>query len=449
MDADTLLNLALVLLFVLIGGVFAGTEMAIVNLREGQIHRIESSGPRGRRTAELVRNPNRFLAAVQIGVTVAGFFSSAYGAATIAPDLVPVLEAAGVPGGLADTAALVLLTLLIAYLSLVFGELVPKRIAMQRAVGFTRIAAPPLGVFAAAMKPAIWFLSASTNVVVRLLGGDPSVRTSAVSAEEVKALVAQSREIPEQHRRILEDVFEAAERTVQEVMRPRPQVDFLAASLSIGDALAAAGRFGHSRYPVYGRDHDDLVGFVHVLDLVRAAGRREEGDAGAGTVGSIARPVAVFPGSVNALAALARLRAEGQQLAVVVDEYGGTDGIVALEDLLEEIVGEIYDEYDVRAELSGVPGAVGGTLVVDGSLIVQELPDVAGIAVPDSGAYETLGGYIMDVLGRLAVVGDVVEGPGFRLEVQSMDRRRIVRVGVERTAAADGGGAGDTPGSPR
>ena len=166
MDTDTLLNALLVLVFVLIGGVFAGTEMAIVNLREGQIKRIEESGPSGMRTAKLVRNPNLFLSAVQIGVTLAGFFSSAYGASTLAPDLAPLLINIGIPDGTADTVALILMTLVIAYLSLVLGELAPKRLAMQRAVGFTRVLAPPLNMFARVMRPVIWLLSVSTNSVV-------------------------------------------------------------------------------------------------------------------------------------------------------------------------------------------------------------------------------------------------------------------------------------------
>ena len=167
MDWTALLNLGLVLLFVLIGGLFAGTEMAIVNLRESQIRQLEESGPAGERTATMVRDPNLFLSAVQIGVTVAGFFSSAYGASTIAPSLVPVLEDLGVPQATAGTVALIGMTLAIAYLSLVLGELVPKRLAMQNALAMTRIVGPPLSVFGRLMRPVIWLLSTSTNIVDR------------------------------------------------------------------------------------------------------------------------------------------------------------------------------------------------------------------------------------------------------------------------------------------
>ena len=189
MDPSVLVNIALVLLFVLIGGVFAGTEMAIVNLRESQIDQLEESGPRGAKTATMVRDPNQFLSAVQIGVTVAGFFSSAYGASTIAPSLVPVLTGLGLPEATAGTAALIGMTLVIAYLSLVLGELVPKRLAMQNALGMTRVVGPPLHLFGQLMRPVIWLLSASTNLVVRLLGGDPNANREAVSAEVVGCTV--------------------------------------------------------------------------------------------------------------------------------------------------------------------------------------------------------------------------------------------------------------------
>jgi putative hemolysin len=311
---------------------------------------------------------------------------------------------------------------------------VPKRIAMQRAEAVTRLAAPPLGVFARAMTPVIWLLSVSTNAVVSLLGGDPQARTAAVSAEEVRAMVAGSEELSEHHRKILGDVFDAADRTVAEVMRPRGQVDFLAADTPAAEALAAAAGLTHSRYPVFRADRDDVVGFVHLRDLLRA----RDG----ASVGSLARPLIAFPGSVTVLAALARLRGEAQQLGLVVDEYGGTDGIVALEDLLEEIVGEIYDEYDLGVPPAGRIVDASGAVLVDGSLIVQELPEVAGIEVPDDGSYETVGGYILAALGRIAAPGDTVDGPGYRIEVTAVDGLRIARVRIVTEPFPDAGQPG-------
>ncbi|WP_114853257.1 hemolysin family protein [Brachybacterium sp. YJGR34] len=424
MDWTALANLALVLLFVLIGGLFAGTEMAIVNLREAQIRQLEESGSSGEKTARLVRDPNQFLSAVQIGVTVAGFFSSAYGASTIAPSLVPVLVGAGVPESSASTVALIGMTLVIAYLSLVLGELVPKRLAMQNALGMTRIVGPPLRLFGALMRPAIWLLSTSTNLVVRLLGGDPHANTEAVSAEEIKSMVRHSEALDQAESRVLADVFDASERTVVEVMQPRHQVLFLAGDQTVVGAREQIRDSGFSRYPVIGEDVDDVLGFVHVRDLLLVE------EPGTTPLSALVRSIEHIPGTVQVLQALNRMRAHADQIAVVVDEYGGTDGIVTLEDLLEELVGEIYDEFDrdtVR-EPGDLDRIVEDDGTVDGGLILQEFEAATGIALPDTGGYETVGGFLMAHLARIPEAGDAVEVEGARLEVVEVDERRVQRV---------------------
>ena len=426
MDLDTLLNIGLVVLFVLIGGVFAGTEMAIVTLRESQVRAIEAQNERGRRIASLVRNPNTFLSAVQIGVTLAGFFSSAYGASTIAPDLEPLLVGLGLSEAAAGTVAFIGLTLVIAYLSLVFGELVPKRIAMQRSVAFTKVLAPPLNGLAKLMRPLIWLLSVSTNGVVRLLGLNPDDRAEEVSADEVRDLISSNTEIDSDSRAILTDVFRVDDRRVAEVMRPRPDVAFLTGATSASDGYRSVLELPHSRYPVVGDNRDDVLGFVHVRDLMGAV--PAAGGGGATTVADITRPILALPGTTKVLAALSTMRADGHQIAVVIDEYGGTDGIITLEDLLEELVGEIYDEYDTGLGEHDVL-EIGETRDVDGGLIVEELEEFVGVTLPD-GQYETVGGYMFDVLGRLAVVGDTVTVDGVTLEVIEMDRYRIAKVRV-------------------
>ncbi|MGW9551032.1 hemolysin family protein [Citricoccus zhacaiensis] len=427
MDLNTLLNVALVVLFVLIGGVFAGTEMAIVNLRQSQTQAIEDSGPRGVKTAALVRDPNLFLSAVQIGVTVAGFFSSAYGASTIAPDLAPVLVGWGLGEQAASTVALVGMTLVIAYLSLVFGELVPKRMAMQNAVGFTKVLAPPLGAFAVLMRPVIGLLSVSTNVVVRLLGGDPKAHQEAVSAEEIRSMVSTSEALEDTDRHVLQSVFEAADRTVVEVMRPRPEVNFLAGDTSVAEALRQLADLPNSRYPITGEDSDDVLGFIHIRDLLRVPDPST-------TLAGIAREITVLPGTVDVLHALSRMRSSGNQIALVIDEYGGTDGIVTLEDLLEELVGDIYDEFDDSLAAEDNALAWGEDAEVDGGLILQELAQQTGVELPDDGSYETVGGFVMAHLGRVPEAGDRVEAEGAGLEVLDMDGHRVGRVRITRTS---------------
>jgi putative hemolysin len=416
-----------------VGGVFAGTEMAIVSLRESQIKKIERSGRKGARTAALVRDPNLFLSAVQIGVTVAGFFSSAYGASTIAPDVAPLLERAGLSGSAAQTAALVGMTLVIAYLSLVFGELVPKRLAMQRAVGFTRVLAPPLNLFAKLMRPVIRLLSASTNAVVRLLGGDPHAASEEVTADEIREMVVDTRGIGPVSRSILTDVFEAGDRRLAEVMRPRTDVQFLDGTLPVTQAYRTALSLPHSRYPVIGEDLDDVLGFVHIRDLVVADA---DGDgtieAPPGTLGEIVRPIPFLPRTNSVLRTLQFMRQGGHHIAIVVDEYGGTAGIVTLEDLVEELVGEIYDEFDIGArEHEDTVLRKGEAVLVDGGLIIQEVPAGTGLVIPE-GPYETVGGFVMDRLGRVARRGDVVEVDDCRFEVLATDRTRVERVRITR-----------------
>ena len=424
MDSQTLVNLLLVMTFVLVGGVFAATEMAIVTLREGQIRALEEGGERGQRLAGLVRNPNQFLSAVQIGVTVAGFFSSAYGGSTIAPDLVPALVRLGVPEAAAGTLALVVMTLLIAYLSLVFGELVPKRLAMQQNLAFTRVLGTPLRLFAVLVRPVIWLLSVSTDAVVRLLGGNPSADEEEMSADEIRDLIEGHRGLRPYPRRILTDVFRAGERPLPRVMRPRTDVVFLEAELTLEEARRRVLDLPYSRFPVTGRDVDDVLGFVHLRDLMRDAG-----DRSALTVRDRLRPVLALPDSLEVLTALARLRSEKQPLAIVVDEYGGTDGLVTMEDLVEEVVGEIYDEHDLGTDPEDTTRRRGTSLVVDGSLNVDELSELIGSDVSDEDV-DTAGGLVIARLGRLAVAGDVVEIAGQRLEVQEVEGRRVTRLRV-------------------
>ena len=413
MDAQTLINLALVVLFILVGGVFAGTEIALVSLREGQINALASRGARGARVATVARDPNRFLAAVQIGVTLAGFFSAAYGASTLAPDFAPALEHAGLGGDAADTAALVLLTLFIAYLSLVLSELAPKRLALQRAAGVAYLVGAPLDRFATAMRPVVWLLSVSTDAVVRVFGGDPRAASEELSDEELRFLVDQHEGLADDERRILADVFDAGDRSLSEVMRPRGDVTFLAADATVADAVATARTSPYSRYPVTGEGLDDVRGFLHVRDLLGADPTIR--------VRALTREILHLPATNRVLPSLSRMRAEGSHIAVVVDEYGGTDGIVTLEDLVEELVGDIHDEYDQTASVAAGE--------VDAGLTIEDFAERTGVVLED-GPYETAAGYVVHRLGRLAVHGDVVTVGEHELVVAMVDRHRITRLRV-------------------
>ncbi|MFS0892761.1 hemolysin family protein [Microbacterium sp. 179-I 3D3 NHS] len=419
---DLLWNVGLVVVFVLIGGVFAATEMALVTLRESQINAIGQRGRRGAKVAALARNPNTFLSAVQIGVTVAGFASAAYGATSIAPSLAPVLESWGVAPPLALTIATLALTLVIAYLSLVLGELVPKRLAIQRNAQFAYAVAPALNGFATVMRPVIWLLSVSTNALVRLLGGDPHKVGDELTDEEVRDIVASHQGLPDDERRILDDVLSLRGRQISEVMRPRPEVVSLDETSSVAAALAQVRELPFSRYPVSDSSIDDITGFVHVRDLFEVAAVDPERP-----LLSVVRPIPYIPSTARVLPTLTKLRADGHQIAVVVDEYGGTDGLVTLEDLVEEVVGEIFDEYDDEDALSHDGG-------IDGRLNLQDFEEITGVALP-RGSSDTVAGVVTEQLGRLAVVGDTIEVGGATIRVTELDRRRIARVQV--TSRAD------------
>lgn len=446
-----LTNIALVLVFILIGGVFAGTELALVSLRESQLGQLEKQSARGARVAAVARNPNRFLSAVQVGVTVAGFFSAAYGASTIAPAVAPAFVALGLPQAAADNVAFVVMTLLIAYLSLVLGELVPKRLALQRASTIALAVGPPLDRFASIMRPVIWLLSSSTNVVVRLLGGDPRATGEQMTEQELRDLVITNQSLPADERKILGDVFDATEHTLGEVMRPRHDVVFLRADLDLDDAIREIVQQPYSRFPVIGTDFDDVLGFVHVRDLLLADLGAHAGDDDGGahpvaeldgeprTVRDLVRRILVLPSTNALLPSMAMMRRERIHIALVIDEHGGTDGIVTLEDLVEELVGEIDDEFDRGARAAGrrLPT---GEVSLDGGLNLEDFAEASGLELPDEGDYETVAGFVLDRLGRVAAVGDVVEIDGHRLEVTEIDGNRIVRVRVSPVPAGDGEG---------
>jgi putative hemolysin len=426
---DILLSLALVLLFILIGGFFSASELALVTLRESQVRRLAEQDRRGRSVARLREDSNRFLSAVQIGVTLAGFFSAAYGGSTLSEPLAAVLRGWRLPPGLAGSVAFIVVTIAISYLSLVLGELVPKRLALQRPEAIARAVAPVLDRVAAMSRPLIWVLGVSTDTVVRLLGLDPKASDDDVSAEELRDMVRTHRSLGQEERRVLGDVFAAADRSVGTVMVPRTEVDFLEADSTVADAARAVLRGAHSRYPVIGADADEVVGVVHVRDLLTEL----HTDPGAEhrTLRRSARPVPLLPNGKRLFEALSELRAQRAHLAVVVDEYGGTAGIVTLEDILEEVVGEIEDEYDPQRN----PSADKSEL--DGLLHRDEVAEMTAIRLP-AGPYETLGGFVQTRLGRVPRTGDAVRLGPYRFTVSEMDGRRVARVRVEEITRQPG-----------
>jgi putative hemolysin len=416
-------SVLVVIALIVIEAVFVASEMALVTLREGQVRALAERSRRGAKVAHLVEDPNRFLSAVQIGVTTTALLSSAFGAITLSDSLAHAFEDAGLGHDAAKVFGFLVVTLLIAYVTLVVGELAPKRVALQRSERTASAVGPTLDRFARLMRPVIWMLSASTDVVVRLLGGDPNLNRERITEEELRDLVTAHEALSREERRLIDEVFEAGERQLREVMVPRTEVEFLDAGWSVSRAVKLAAATPHSRFPIVRGSHDEVVGFVHLRDLYTPSGTARRGLR----VGDLAREILLLPATKRVLPALSEMRRSGDHLAIVVDEYGGTAGIVTLEDLIEELIGEIRDEYDVDDD--DAKRLRGGDIEVDGLLNLDDFADETGRELPE-GPYETVAGCLMSQLGRLPRHGDAVEVGRMRLKVTKMDGRRVARVRV-------------------
>ncbi len=416
-------QLLLVGVLVLLNALFAGSEMALVQLRDAQLQRLERTSRGGAVLARLARDPNRYLATIQIGITLAGFLASATAAVSLAE---PLVEPLGFLGGAARPAAIVLVTVALTFVTLVLGELAPKRIAMQRAEGWALVAARPLNVLATVSRPAVWLLSKATDLVVRLAGGDPKAQREEVSTEEIRDMVAAQQDFSAEQRMIISGAFEIADRILREILVPRRDVLTLPVDMPAREALRQLMATGHSRAPVVGpAGLDDVAGVVHLRDLVDADG----------PVQAHARTGLFLPETLRVSDALRQLRLERQQLALVVDERGAIDGIVTMEDLIEEVVGEIYDETD--RDVESVVHEPDGALIVPGSFPVHDLPDIGFDGeTEEEGDYTTVAGMVLAKLGHIPTEpGEVVSLSLFDAEVTEVTGRAITQLRLRpRTA---------------
>jgi len=394
------LDVALIAVLILVNGVFAGSEVALISLREGQLRALERRGTSGDRTlVRMARDPNRFLGTIQLGITLAGYLASATAAVTLAQPLVSSLSFLG---GAANAVAIALVTFILAGVNIVIGELAPKRLAMQYALRWSVLVATPLEILATFSRPAFWLLGEATDVVVRLLGGDPSVGREPLSLDELRELVTGHPGLTAEQRTMLTGALEIHERALREVLVPRRAVVTLLGDTTAEQARATLAESGHSRAPVvHSHDLDDVVGVVHLRDLL---GEHM-------TVAEAARPALQLPDSLRVSEALRRFKAERQQFALVIDEHGGVAGIVTMEDLLEEIVGEIYDESD--RDVTAVRKMPDGSLVLPGTFPIHCLPDInVDITNAAAGDCTTIAGLVLVALGRVPTV------PGGRVELE-------------------------------
>ncbi|GAA2596932.1 hemolysin family protein [Winogradskya consettensis] len=415
-------QIALVVVLVLLNAVFAGSEMALVSLRESQLQRLERETKTGATLAKLARDPNRFLATIQIGITLAGFLASAAAAVSLAK---PLIEPLGFLGALASPAAIFLVTMVLTFFTLVVGELAPKRIAMQRTEGWALAVARPLDVLATITRPAVWLLGKAGDAVVRLAGGDPNAGRDEVTTEEIREIVAGQEDFSAEQRTIISGAFEIDDRTLREIFVPRRDVFMLPAVLRADDALKRMVEAGHSRAPVTGPlGLDDVLGVVHLRDLVGAEGP---------VIAYVYEPL-FLPGTVKIAGAMREMRLQRQQLALVVDEHGTVGGIVTMEDLVEEVVGEIYDETD--ADVRGVIHEPDGAMLLPGTFPIHDLSDIGVDTEGLSTGYTTVAGLMLSLLGHIPEQpGETVTLDGHLAEITEVTGRAITGVRLRALSA--------------
>nr|BFE64409.1 hemolysin family protein [Dactylosporangium thailandense] len=415
-------ELALVLLLTLLNAAFAGSEMALISLREGQLRRLERRDGAGRALASLARDPNRFLSTIQIGITLAGFLASATAAVSLAEPVEPLLSFLG---GASGPLAIVLVTLALTFVTLVIGELAPKRIAMQRAEGWALAVARPLRVLSMLLRPAIWVLASASDLVVRAAGADPHRRQDEIGPEELRDLVASQPTFTRQQREIISGAVEIAARSLRAVLVPRPMVFALQTGTSAAQAATELAASGHARAPVIENgDLDSAAGIVHWADLVRAA-------PGA-TVRDVMRPALLLPETLPVADALQRFKAERQEIALVVDERGAIDGIVTLTDAVAEVVGALPGP-DAG---SPVRRNADGSVLLPGTFPIHDLDDVRiPLELGPDAPFTTVAGLVLARLGKLPTgPGETVTVQDWRFTVSQVRGRAITAVTAERIA---------------
>lgn len=431
--------LKLVLLFVLIffNAFFAMSEIAIISLNDTKMQKLAEEGnKKAKQIVKLTENPNRFLSTIQIGVTLAGFLASASASQNFADLLVNALKHTAIvnviPESVINGISVVLITIITSYFSLVLGELAPKRIAMQvpEKVSFKVVGI--LLFIAKITKPFVKVLSVSTNGVVRLLGFDPNADEENVTEEEIRMMVDVGGEkgvIEDSQKEMIDNIFEFDDLDAGDIMTHRTDMTAIEVSRSLEEVAELAIENGYSRIPVYEDDPDSIVGVLYAKDLLKYVGHNIPADL---TISKVMRKALYVPETQSCGDLFKAMNDSHTQFAVVVDEYGGTAGIVTLEDVLESIVGNIQDEYDDEDE--EIVQINETTFTIDGITDLDEVDELVGTKLPE-GDYDTLGGFVISLLGYLPSESDpepaVAEYDNLRFTVLNFEDRRIGEIKVE------------------
>jgi putative hemolysin len=418
-------------------GFFVAAEIALVSIRRSRVEQLVDEGrPGARRVRRLLDEPGRFLAVSQLGLTVIGFFASAYAAVSLVESLAGLLVSVGMDRGTAEGVSLVIVTVLLALFTIVFAELVPKTLALANAERFAIVLSLPIEFLARALGPLIAFLTGITSGIARMFGANVS-NEAQITAEELRLIVERGGEqgvLEAEEEQMINAVIELGSRRVHEVMVPRIAMAAMEATATFDEAIETIVEHGHSRIPVYEESVDEILGILYAKDLLpflrENAGPRPE-------LRSLLRTPVYIPESMTVDDLLHEFQRRKVHIAIVLDEYGGTAGLVTIEDLLEEIVGEIQDEYD--AEEPMVVRLSDDEARVDGRASVDDLSELfdTHLGLEDEDEYDTVGGLIYHRIGGVPSPGDRIDVDGLTLTVESTDGRRVGKVLVVRRERTD------------
>jgi putative hemolysin len=435
---NPLVDLIIVLILILVGGVFAAAEIALITVRRTRLDQLAEEGKRGARTARrLVEDPQRFLATIQVAITFLGFLASAIGAvafSAVIADAVATIPWPPVQDA-AETIAFIFVTLLIALTSIIAGELVPKTLALNFPERFALVAARPLAFMERLLNPLVWLTTTISGFMVRLFGGRERPQTGLLSVEELKLLVetgSAQGQIEEAEKEMIHGVIELGDKQIHEVMIPRIGIKAVEVDEPIDQVIDLIVRAGHSRVPVYRENLDNIVGILYAKDFLPYLLASAKG-AEPIEIRALARPAAYVPETKRVDELLTEMRSARRHIAIVVDEYGGTAGLVTIEDLVEEIVGDIQDEYDIEESLVELVETDPDRRAfrLDGRVTMDDLRDLFELGdaeEPDEEAYDTVGGLIIHRVGRIPLVGTEVDFRDLTLRVLAADSRRVSKV---------------------
>lgn len=427
-------QILLQIVFILLNAFFAGSEIAFLSLNQIKLSKQAEEGDKtAARLLALVENPNRFLSAIQVAITLSGFLGAAFGTENFSGYLADFLVDVGLPlsPGVAGVIAMVVVTIIISFFSIAFGEMVPKRIAMQKPEMWAKMALGIVKAISLVFAPMMWLLDVTTNGTLKLLGMKTNADEGAASEEDIRLMVENSGEqgaIAQEEQQWIENVFDFGDMVASDVMTPEPDVTAFSLDESAEDIIQAIQETGLSRYPVYEEDINDICGVLNARDfLLNLQAKNPK------PIKGLLRRAYFVPESVHADQLFKDMQSQKHHFAIVVDEYGGTAGVVTMEDLLEEIVGNIYDEFDPE-EPQPIVQVKEGLWRVQGSARVEELADVADITIPEDADYDTLGGMVMSCLSTIPEDGSklTVETNGLRIRVEMVEDRKVIWAYVQK-----------------